>query len=161
MKVILLQDVDNLGDEGAVVDVKPGYGRNFLIPRGLAATATTGRIKQWQEERRQMSRKLAQKREDAEALAAELGNMEVVIKAKVGEERRIFGSITSQQVVDGLAAQGVRVDRRNVDLDEDIRMLGVYTASVKLHSDVTGKVKVRVEPEGMLSSEETEGTDLA
>jgi large subunit ribosomal protein L9 len=148
MKVILLQELDNLGDEGDIVTVKDGYGRNFLIPRGLAKVATTGAVKAWQEERRQASRKLAQRREDAERLAAELSRIELVVTAKVGAENRIFGSITSQQIVDALAHEGVSVDRRKVEMTEDVRHIGVYTAEVKLHPEVVAQVKVRVEPEG-------------
>jgi large subunit ribosomal protein L9 len=130
MKVILLQELDNLGDEGDIVTVKDGYGRNFLIPRGLAKVATTGAVKAWQEERRQASR------------------IELVVTAKVGAENRIFGSITSQQIVDALAHEGVSVDRRKVEMTEDVRHIGVYTAEVKLHPEVVAQVKVRVEPEG-------------
>ena len=147
MKVILLQEVENLGEEGEIVTVKNGYGRNFLIPRGLARIATPGSIKAWQEERRQASRKLAEKKSDAENLASQLEGMELVLRAKAGEENRIFGSITSAQIVEALASEGVSVDRRKVELDEDVRMLGVYTASVKLHPEVTASVKFRVEPE--------------
>lgn len=147
MKVILLQEVDNLGEEGEIVTVKPGYGRNYLIPQGLARIATKGTVKARQEELRQRARKLEKAREDAERLADELAKTEVVVYAKVGEENRIFGTVTPTQVADGLVQQGHLIDRRNVTIDEDIRMIGVYTATVKLHSKVKGTVKVRVEPE--------------
>ncbi len=147
MKVILLKEVENLGAEGEIVTVKDGYGRNYLIPKGLARLATPNVVKAWKEERRQASRKLTKLKEDAENLARELAEMEVVIPAKVGEENRIFGSVTAQQVVDALGKQGVQVDRRKVSLDEDIRLIGVYTATVKLHPEVTAQVKVRVVPE--------------
>jgi large subunit ribosomal protein L9 len=147
MKVILLKEVENLGDEGEIVTVKNGYGRNYLIPKGLARLATANVVKAWKEERRQASRKLTKLKEDAENLARELAEMEVVIPARVGEENRIFGSVTAQQVVAALEKQGVQVDRRKVSLDEDIRLIGVYTATVKLHPEVTAQVKVRVVPE--------------
>ncbi|WP_456427229.1 50S ribosomal protein L9 [Rhodocaloribacter sp.] len=147
MKVILLKEVENLGDEGEIVTVKNGYGRNYLIPKGLARLATANVVKAWKEERRQASRKLMKLKEDAENLARELAEMEVVIPAKVGEENRIFGSVTAQQVVAALEKQGLQVDRRKVSLDEDIRLIGVYTATVKLHPEVTAQVKVRVVPE--------------
>jgi len=147
MKVILLKNFDNLGDEGAVVNVKDGYGLNFLIPNGIARLATRNAIKAQEEERRQSSRKLSKKKDDALALAKQLGSVEVVVTAKVGEENRIFGSVTAQHVADGLAALGFVVDRKKVEIEEDIRMLGVYTAKVKIHSDVVADVKVRVEPE--------------
>lgn len=147
MKVILLKEVENLGDEGEIVTVKNGYGRNYLIPKGLARLATPNVVKAWKEERRQASRKLMKLKEDAENLARELAEMEVVIPAKVGEENRIFGSVTAQQVVAALEKQGLQVDRRKVSLGEDIRLIGVYTATVKLHPEVTAQVKVRVVPE--------------
>ena len=147
MKVILLEDVDKLGDEGAVVSVKDGYGRNFLIPKGLARLATKTTVKAWEEERRQASRKLAKRKEDADALAAEMAKVEVVVQAKVGEENRIFGSITAQQIAEGLAAHGITADRRKIEIQDDIKVLGVYTANVKIHSEVVASVKVRVEAE--------------
>lgn len=150
MKVILLQEVEKLGDEGSVVTVKDGYGRNFLIPRGLAKLATPGAVKAWQEERKQASRKLAQRKGDAQTLAAELAKMELVLTAKVGEENRIFGTITAQQIADALAHQGVTVDRRKVELAEEVRHLGVYSAFVRLHAEVTAEVKFRVEGEGLV-----------
>lgn len=147
MKVILLKNVDNLGEEGTVVNVKDGYGLNFLIPNGVARLATRNAIKAQEEERRQASRKLSKKKDDALALAKQLGSVEVVITAKVGEENRIFGSVTAQHVADALAALGFAVDRKKVEIEEDIRVLGVYTAKVKIHSEVSAEVKVRVEPE--------------
>ncbi len=147
MKVILLKEVDNLGDAGDVVKVKDGYGRNYLIPKGLARLATPSAIKTWNEERRQAARRVSRLKDDAETLAGELRKMEVVVPAKVGEENRIFGTVTSQQVAIALAAQGVQVDRRKIELDEDIRLVGVYSASIKLHPEVTAQVKVRVVPE--------------
>ena len=147
MKVILLEDVDNLGEEGTIVSVKNGYGRNFLIPKRLARLATKNTVKAWEEERRQASRKLSKRKEDATALAAEIAKVEVVIQAKVGEENRIFGSITAQQIADGLASHGVTADRRKIELQDEIKVLGVYTASVKVHPEVVAQVKVRVEAE--------------
>lgn len=147
MKVILIKNFDNLGEEGAVVNVKDGYGQNFLIPNGIARLATKNAIKAQQEERRQASRKLSKKKDDALALAKQLGSVEVVVTAKVGEENRIFGSVTAQHVADGLAALGFAIDRKKVEIEDDIRVLGVYTAKVKIHSEVSADVKVRVEPE--------------
>ena len=146
MQVILLKDVDNLGDEGEIVDVKNGYGRNFLIPQGMALMATKGTIKAREEEERQTARKKAQKKKDAERVAKELENMEVVIAARVGEENRIFGTVTPQQLAIELAQRGFDIDRRRIEFTEDIRVIGVYTAKVKVHSDVTANVKVQVIP---------------
>jgi len=147
MKIILLQDVANLGDEGQVVDVKNGYGRNFLIPNKLALLATPNAIRAWEEERRQSARKLAQKKGDAENLAREIESLELVVTAKVGKEERIFGSVTPQDLAIAFATHGVSIERKNIQIDEDIRTLGVYTATIRVHPEVTCKVKVRVDPE--------------
>ena len=147
MKIILLQDVANLGEEGKVVDVKNGYGRNFLIPNKLALLATPNAIRAMEEERRQSSRKLAQKKGDAENLAREIESLELVITAKVGEENRIFGSVTSQDIATSLAGHGIEIDRKQIQLDEDIRTLGIYSATIKVHSEVSCQVKVRVDSE--------------
>lgn len=144
MKVILTRDVENLGQQGEVVSVKAGYGRNYLIPRGYALVATDAVVRHQQELRRQAAHKILKQKEDAEALAALIEKEDVVITARAGEEGKIFGSVTAQQVADGLAARGLEIDRRKIDLEE-IRALGVYTGSIKLHADVAAKVKVRVE----------------
>lgn len=147
MKILLLQDVDSLGEAGEIVNVKNGYGRNYLIPKGLVRLATANVVKAWEEERRQKVRKIAKNKEDAEVLAKEIESLELVITAKVGEENRIFGTVTSPAIVDALAAQGIHVERKQVHLEDDIRILGVYKAEVKIHPEVTCEVKVRVEPE--------------
>lgn len=147
MKVILMQDVDNLGSEGDVVTVKDGYGRNYLIPRGLARVATEGAIRARQEEDRQAARKRARAKDEAQNVARELERTEVVVPVRVGEENRIFGTVTTQQLADELAARGFQVDRRNIAFDEEIRLVGVYTATIRLHKEVSAQVKVRVVPE--------------
>jgi large subunit ribosomal protein L9 len=152
MKVILTQDVETLGQKGQVVEVKGGYGRNFLIPRGLAVSATTGNVKRYAEEASQQSRKLEQARKDAEALTARLSQTEIVVQMPVGEEGRLFGTVTTQDVVEQLQQQGYDVDRRKVTLQEDIRTVGTYTASVRLHPEHTAEVKVTVVPESASES---------
>ncbi|MDE2995423.1 MAG: 50S ribosomal protein L9 [Bacteroidota bacterium] len=147
MKVLLLEEVENLGEAGQIVTVKDGYGRNFLIPRGVARLASDGVVKAWQEERRQSSRKMAKAKEDAEALAKEMADVEVVVFVKVGEENRIFGSVTAVHVAEGLAKHGIEADRRKITVNDDIKHTGVYSASVKIHPEVVIEVKVRVEPE--------------
>ncbi len=146
MKVILKKDIPKLGDEGQIVTVKNGYGRNFLIPQGLAKLATDGAIREHEEMMRQASRKIAQRREENEKLAADLEKVEVAVEVKVGEENRIFGTVTPTQVGVQLGKQGFDIDRRRIELDEDIKVLGVYTATIKLTSDISAQVKVRVEP---------------
>lgn len=147
MKVILLQDIENLGSEGDIATVKNGYGRNYLIPKGLALLATKGAVKARREEMNQQVRKRAQQKDAALEIKKQLENMEVVVQAKVGEENRIFGTVTSQQVAVKLAMSGFTIDRRNIQLTEDIRVIGVYTANVKVHADAVAQLKVRVEPE--------------
>lgn len=147
MKVILIQDVEKLGNQGDVVTVKDGYGRNFLIPRGLARVASPGVIRAHEEEIRQASKKLTAQREAAQATAQRLESTEVVVPVRVGGEGRLFGSVTAQQVADQLASQGIEIDRRNVTLNEDIRRVGEYTATVKLHRDVSAQVKINVVPQ--------------
>ena len=146
MKLILLQDVENLGEEGEIVEVKDGYGRNYLIPRKLARIATPGTVRARKEEMRQASRRLAKEREDAEALARELESIEIPIMAKVGEENRIFGTVTSQQIAVELAKRGFEIDRRNIQLEEEPRTTGTYYADVRVHPEVTARVKFEVSP---------------
>jgi large subunit ribosomal protein L9 len=146
MKVILLKDVDKLGTQGEVVNVKNGFGRNFLIPQGLARLATPSTIKHQEELLRQAARRISQEKDGALEVARQLEKEEIVIGVSVGEENRIFGTVTNQQVAVALAARGFAVDRRKIELDDEIRLTGVYSASVKLHPEVIGKVKIRVEP---------------
>ncbi len=150
MNVILLRDLKGLGEEGAVVTVKAGYGRNYLIPKGYARLATPGVIRARQEEMRQQVRKRAQERRNAELLRQELEKVVVKVEAKVGEEDRIFGTVTPQQVALGLAIQGFKIDRRTISFAEDVRSLGVYTVTIKVGPNVQAKVKVQVMPEGTL-----------
>jgi large subunit ribosomal protein L9 len=147
MKVILLKDVEKLGSEGELVTVKNGFGRNYLIPQGMALQATAGAIRNFEETIRQRSRKLMQAKTDAEKLAGELSRTEAVVAARVGEEDRIFGTITTTQVAAALESQGFTLDRRKIELLEDIKHIGVYAAQIKLHPEVTASFKVRVEPE--------------
>ncbi|WP_022834721.1 50S ribosomal protein L9 [Salisaeta longa] len=147
MKVILKDNVDHLGNAGEIHEVADGYGRNYLIPQGLARIATDGMIKQVREEERQAARKLAAKKEDAEALKEELESMQVVFTAKTGEDNRIFGTVTTQQIAVELANRGFDIDRRDISLDEDIRRVGNYTAYIQVHSDVEARLSLQVIPE--------------
>ena len=149
MNVILTQDVENLGQKGETVSVKNGYGRNFLIPRSLAVVANKSNVSRYEEETRQQGVKLEAARKDAEALAKRIDDMEIVLQAPVGEEDRIFGTITTQQIADALAGRGIEVDRRKISLDSDIRTTGDFTATVKLHPEHVGTLKVQVVPESL------------
>jgi large subunit ribosomal protein L9 len=147
MKVILLKDVDHLGEAGEIHDVANGYGRNYLIPQGMARQATEGAIKQLREEERHAARKRAAAREDAEELKEELEDMQVVFTAKVGEDNRIFGTVTTQQIAVELSNRGFDIDRRDITLEEDIRRVGAYTANIQLHPDVDARLNIQVMPE--------------
>ncbi len=147
MQVILLNDVEHLGDKGEVHEVADGYGRNYLIPQGLARVATDGAIRQLRDEQRQQARKEAAKEEEAESLKDELEDMQVVFTAKVGEDNRIFGTVTTQQIAVELANRGFDIDRRDIDLDEDIRYVGAYTATIDVGHGVTATLDIQVIPE--------------
>lgn len=147
MQVILLDDVEHLGDKGEVHEVADGYGRNYLIPQGLARVATDGAIRQLRDEQQQQARKRAAKKEQSEELKEELEDMQVVFTAKVGEDNRIFGTVTTQQIAVELANRGFEIDRRDIELDEDIRYVGAYTATIDLQHGVTATLDIQVIPE--------------
>lgn len=147
MNVILTQDVENLGSEGQIVPVKNGYGRNFLIPRGMARQATPGVVKAYEEEQRQQSRKIAAKADQARSVAAQLETVTVTVTARSNEDGRLFGTITTTQIAEKLAQQGFEVDRRRITLDEEVRSTGTFKASAKLHQDVSATFTVEVIPD--------------
>lgn len=144
MKVILRQNTEGLGQIGEVVDVKDGYARNFLIPRKLAYVALEGNIKALEEEKKTLSKKREQELAAAESLAAELEKVSVTIPVQVGEEDRIFGSVTTQMISDALKEKGNEIDKRKIEIDEPIKALGIYSVSIKLHPSVNAKIKVWV-----------------
>ena len=144
MKIILRQDVDKLGESGEIVDVKPGYFRNYLNPRGLAMRATESNRKIYEEERRIQQVRQDKAKFDAQKLADKLQNVSLNAPVQVGEEDKVFGSVTSQDIAKLLAEQGFDIDKRNIELEEPIKALGIYNVSVKLHKEVTGEVKVWV-----------------
>ena len=144
MKIILTQDMEHLGAAGDVVDVKPGYARNYLLPRQMGLVANKGNQALFEEVRQQRGAQLVREKREAEQKAEALSKASVNIAVAVGEEDRIFGSVTSQQIVDLLNEQGLEVDRRAIQLDEPLRALGVYDVPVKLHPEVDAKVKVWV-----------------
>jgi large subunit ribosomal protein L9 len=147
MQVILLNDVEHLGETGEVHEVADGYGRNYLIPQGLARVATDGAIRQLRDEQRQQARKQAAKKEEAEKIKKDLEDMQVVFSAKVGEDNRIFGTVTTQQIAVELSNRGFDIDRRDIELDEDIRYVGAYTATISLRDDVEASLDIQVIPE--------------
>lgn len=144
MKVILRKEHDKLGAVGAVVDVKDGYARNFLIPKGIAFPASTGGMRALEEEKKQATRRQTKEMKGSEKLAAELEALSITLQMKVGEDEKLFGAVTSQMVADALKEKGFEVDKRIIDLEEPIKALGIYTVGVKLPQNVVGKVKVWV-----------------
>ena len=144
MKIILRQDYQNLGKTGEVVEVKDGYARNFLIPRQIAYAASAGNLHALDEEKKQ--RELRQKKEvtNAQKLAVELEKVSITIPVKVGEDEKVFGSVTSQMIADVLKEKGFSLDKRIIELAEPIKALGIYTIDVNLFTGVTGKLKVWV-----------------
>ena len=147
MKLILREEVENLGKGGEVVDVKPGYGRNYLLPRGLAVLASTRNVRELEHEKSMAAAKAAKLKASAEAVAKRLSETPVTLKRKVGEQDKLYGSVTAMDVAEAIAARGLQLDRRSIDLSEPIKTLGSFEVPVKLHSDVVGKLKVTVEAE--------------
>jgi large subunit ribosomal protein L9 len=147
MEVILRDDVSNLGTRGQVVKVAPGYARNFLIPKKLAVAATESNKKIVEQERQAHLRKEAKLQSEAQDLAKLVNGVSVTITQKAGENDQLFGSVTSKDVADALAAKGFTIDRRKIQLDEPIKSLGEFKVPVKLHKDVTAEVTVVVAKE--------------
>jgi large subunit ribosomal protein L9 len=144
MKVILRKEHEKLGQIGTAVVVKDGYARNYLIPRGIAFPATDGGMRALEEEKKQATRRSNKELKESEKLAANLEKVSLTVKMKVGEDEKLFGSVTSQMISDVLKEQGFTIDKRVIDLEEPIKALGIYTVNVKLHQNVIGKVKVWV-----------------
>lgn len=144
MKVILRKNFEQLGKIGDVVDVKDGYARNFLIPRHIAYPAYKGNIRALEEEKKQMAKKQAKELEDAQKLCAELEKVSVTIPVKVGEEDKIFGTVTTQMIADSLKEKGYDIDKRKIEIAEQIKSLGIYSVNIKLNSDITATVKTWV-----------------
>lgn len=145
MKVILKEDVKNLGAMGDIVNVTPGYARNFLLPKGLAADADVKNIKALEHERRIIEERRKKLRDKAQGLADQLSAVAVSLKAKAGEEGKLFGSITNKDIAEALAEKGYQVDRKKIVLEEPIKRIGTHQVEVKLGHDVTASVTVEVE----------------
>jgi large subunit ribosomal protein L9 len=144
MKIILKESVYKLGEVGDLVDVKPGYARNFLIPTGKASFATAGLIKQVDKIRAERAIQVAKEEEDARVLASKIGTVTLTFAVKSNDEGKIFGSVTTQQIANALAEKGYVVDKKKIELNEEIKHLGEFVASVTLTSNVSGQVKVWV-----------------
>jgi large subunit ribosomal protein L9 len=144
MQVILREDVPNLGRSGELVTVKEGFGRNYLIPRGLAVVATGRNVARLDHEQHKIEQREQKLLRSAAAIKQKIEQTSINIAKQVGEEEKLFGSVTTREIADALAAAGVEVDRKAIHLDEPIRTLGVHSVKVKLRRDVEAVVKVWV-----------------
>ncbi|RYF81265.1 MAG: 50S ribosomal protein L9 [Chitinophagaceae bacterium] len=144
MELILKDDVKGLGYKNDLVKVRPGYGRNFLIPQGLAVVANASNKKVAAENERQVAHKAEKLRTDAQSVADKIGDSMVELKAKVGESGKIFGAVTTLQLSEALKAKGVDVDRKRISFDQEVKTAGEYTATVNLHKEVKHTVNFTV-----------------
>jgi large subunit ribosomal protein L9 len=144
IEVILREDIRTLGRAGEMVRVKPGYARNYLLPQGLAYEATEGNKKRIAAETRVRVVKNQAEKTEAERLAATLGGVSLTLTGKAGEEGKLFGSITSQDIADALARQGQSIDRRRIELEHPIKTIGEHTVSIRLHPEVQAELRVSV-----------------
>ena len=147
MKVILTQAIPNLGAAGALVTVKPGYGRNYLLPRQLAVAATEKNIRQLEHQKAGILARASKEKQNMSAMAEKLSTIEVRLTRKVGEQNRLFGSVTSKDVHEQLVSQGYAVERKQVHLREPLKEIGTHEVEVRLHPEVVAKVKVTIAPE--------------
>ncbi|MBI4597322.1 MAG: 50S ribosomal protein L9 [Candidatus Omnitrophica bacterium] len=144
MDVVLVHAVDALGPAGAVVKVKPGFARNFLLPRGLAVAATPQQLKAIETSQRQRERKSARITEEAERVKRQIESRSLTLKLSLGEDQKPFGAITTHDIVDALAGEGIAVEKHAVHLEQPIKALGIFEVPVRVHADVTAIMKVWV-----------------
>jgi large subunit ribosomal protein L9 len=157
MKLLLKEDVDGLGFCGDEVEVKDGYGRNFLIPKGKALLATPNNLKAFNHQKLVVQGKVTKVIAAAQAVADKIAKVTCLVKKKVGDTGKMFGSVTAQEVADILKGQGVEVDRRKIQIAEPIKKSGEYKIPIKLHSEVTAEIKLVVEGE----QEAVEATEVS
>ena len=147
-KVLLREDVDDLGARGEIVRVRAGYARNYLLPRNLAVEATTGNVKGIEAERTALLKKEAFERSTAEAQSQQMSSLVLQFKRKAGEQGALYGSVTSMDVAEALKDKGYEIDRHRIHLREPLKRLGEYSVPVRLHREVTIDLQVKVQPEG-------------
>jgi large subunit ribosomal protein L9 len=144
MKVILRDDVKNVGKMGQVIDVADGYARNYLVPRGLAIEANTKNIKSLEHEKRIIGEKAKKIKNSAQDLANKISTITLTIKANAGEEGKLFGSVTTMDIAELLKNEGIEIDKKKISLDEPIKRLGSYSVNVKIHSEISAQLAVEV-----------------
>jgi large subunit ribosomal protein L9 len=141
MQIILTQDVANLGKAGELVNVKPGFGRNYLIPQGLAVSATAGNVSRLEHERKQIERKVAKEKASAQSIADRLNGMTLQFERSVGEDEKLFGSVSNRDITEQLKKAGIDIDHRKVELEHPVKALGKYEVPVKLGAGVVAQLK--------------------
>lgn len=144
MKVLLRQNFESLGEAGKIVNVKDGYARNFLLPRGIAFEASERNLKIFEQEKRRLVGLKEKEKKSAEVLKAKMDGVSITATLPVGEDDRVFGSVTNQDIADLLAAKGFSIDKRKIVLEEPVRALGIYEVPVKLHSEIESTIKLWV-----------------
>ena len=144
MKVILKEDVVNLGHLGDVVEVAPGYARNFLIPKKKALEATDKNLKAIEHQKKLLADQRKRERKDAEELLTRVDNTSITLSVQVGEEEKLFGSVTNKDISEALAKEGIQVDKHNILLEKPIKELGIFSVPIKIHPEVTANLKVWV-----------------
>lgn len=144
MKVVLTEDVKNVGAMGSVVNVSDGYARNFLIPKKFAVEANLKNVKALEHEKKKIEEKIKKVKGSAQALAERLSALTISLRAKTGEEGKLFGSVTTMDIAEALKKEGLDIDRKKIVLDEQIKKLGSYRAGVKVHSDITASLNINV-----------------
>lgn len=147
MKLILTEDVPSLGTIGNIVNVRDGYARNFLLPRSLAIPANESNTKQLEHQKRVLSARREKVLAEMKTLAASIEKLSLEVSKQVGEDERIFGSVTSTELAELLEKQGVQISKKDIKMPEDVKKVGVYTAEIRLHSEVVAKLKFWVVPQ--------------
>ncbi|MCE5195231.1 MAG: 50S ribosomal protein L9 [Nitrospiraceae bacterium] len=148
MKVILKENVKNLGKMGDIVNVKDGYAKNYLLPQKLAVEAITSNVKSIEHQKKVIEEKSKKEKSEAEKFAAKISALNISIKAKAGEEDKLFGSITPMDIAAELKNQGIIIDKKKISLEEPIKRLGTYTVNIKIHSEVNAQLNISVIPMG-------------
>jgi len=144
MKVILTKDIEGLGKAGEVVRVKDGHGRNFLIPKGVARVATSSNLKVVEEEKKKLLRLKEKEKEKGRELAEQISKVSCTISVQAGQDDKLFGTVTTEAIAEVCESEGIKIDKRDIRLDEPIKKLGVYQVAVKVHPEVTATLKVWV-----------------
>jgi large subunit ribosomal protein L9 len=144
MKIILKEDIKKIGKMGQIVDVANGYARNYLVPKGLAVEASTKNIRSLEHEKNIIQEKAKKLKDSAQDIASRISSMTLTIKAKAGEEEKLFGSVTTMDIAEALLNEGLEIDKKKISLEEPIKRLGSYSVQIKLHSDVSVPLNIQI-----------------